>query len=148
MRYLLTLLALVFSLIGGAALANDKTTQSFAPDPNVQKVAEAYALDAVEYSKTQFGITLRIRDRPPILVLRARALCTATAITSILQNGFRALCFNEWLRKSHQSSMWIKRITCPSSGLTITPDLWDIAIILETVGWMGLRTRCIEYSLV
>ena len=60
MRYLLSLLALVFSLIGGSALANDKTTQSFAPDPNVQKVAEAYALDAVEYSKTQFAYYPRL----------------------------------------------------------------------------------------
>ena len=74
MRYLLSSLALVFSFIGGSALANDKTTQSFVPDPNVQKVAEAYALDAVEYSKKQFGITLDWTDTSISNVEKALAL--------------------------------------------------------------------------
>ena len=39
-------------------MANDPTTKSFSPDPNIQKIAEAYAIDAVAYSNTQFGIQL------------------------------------------------------------------------------------------
>lgn len=74
MRYLPSSLALVFALIGGSALANDKTTQSFVSDPNVQKVAEAYALDAVEYSKKNFGITLDWTDKSIVDVEKALAL--------------------------------------------------------------------------
>ena len=55
-------------------MANDKTTQSFVSDPNVQKVAEAYALDAVEYSKKNFGITLDWTDKSIVDVEKALAL--------------------------------------------------------------------------
>lgn len=52
------LLALFFSLFsfGESALADSKNT--FSPDANVQKVAEAYAQDCVDLSKKQFNMTL------------------------------------------------------------------------------------------
>lgn len=43
-------------------MAGDAADQSFSPDPNIQKVAEAYALDAVDFSAKQFGITLDWSD--------------------------------------------------------------------------------------
>lgn len=55
-------------------MAGDKTMQSFVPNPDVQKVAEAYALDAVDYSKKQFGIHLDWTDSSIANVEKALAL--------------------------------------------------------------------------
>lgn len=74
MRIIAALLFLFSSLIGGHALAQEETGQSFLSDPNVQKVAEAYALDAVEFSKKNFGITLDWTDASISNVEKALAL--------------------------------------------------------------------------
>lgn len=82
MRYLLSSFILLFALIGGSAMAGGKTTQSFASDQNVQKVAEAYALDAVEYSKKQFDITLDWTDASIVNVEKALALMRASYVST------------------------------------------------------------------
>lgn len=48
-------------LIAAPSAAQQKST-NFVADPNVQKVAEAYALDAVDLAKNQFGIRLDWSD--------------------------------------------------------------------------------------
>jgi len=62
MRYLIAAMIHICALLGNPVMAADKTNQTFLSDPNVQKIAEAYALDAVNYSKKQFGITLDWTD--------------------------------------------------------------------------------------
>ncbi len=42
--------------------AVDQENPSFVADPNIQKIAEAYALDAVDLAKSQFGIQLDWSD--------------------------------------------------------------------------------------
>lgn len=44
------------------ASAVDQKSQSFVADPNIQKIAEAYALDAVDLAKNQFGVKLDWSD--------------------------------------------------------------------------------------
>jgi hypothetical protein len=56
------LLFLTLIFFGGSAVANDIEDQAFSADPNVEKVAEAYALDAVDLSTKQFGIKLDWSD--------------------------------------------------------------------------------------
>lgn len=43
-------------------MAADKDGASFEPDGDVQKIAELYALDAVDSAKKQFGVTLDWSD--------------------------------------------------------------------------------------
>lgn len=74
MRRVSQFLALVLLLLGAPVLAADKPTQSFEPDPNIQKVAEAYALDAIDFSKKQFAITLDWTDGSIANVEKALAL--------------------------------------------------------------------------
>jgi hypothetical protein len=61
-RFLLALIALTASVCGGVARADTSSDQSFAPDPKIQKIAEAYSLDAVDFSAKQFGIKLDWSD--------------------------------------------------------------------------------------
>ncbi|MFT3868117.1 MAG: hypothetical protein QM715_06420 [Nibricoccus sp.] len=62
MRFIATPILLILTTMGGLASAQSKNDQSFISDSNVQKVAEAYALDAVDLAKKQFGITLDWTD--------------------------------------------------------------------------------------
>jgi hypothetical protein len=52
-------LMVLFTAPAGAA---EQESQSFVADPNVQKIAEAYALDAVDLANSQFGINLDWSD--------------------------------------------------------------------------------------
>ncbi|WP_321965364.1 hypothetical protein [Paraburkholderia sp. J7] len=61
-RLVAALLALIIGPLGETALAGTPTSQSFAPDPQIQKIAEAYAMDAVDFSGKQFGIKLDWSD--------------------------------------------------------------------------------------
>jgi hypothetical protein len=74
MRYVFQFLVLVLLLVGVPALTADKPSQSFQADPNIQKVAEAYSLDAIDFSKKQFGITLDWTDGSIANVEKALAL--------------------------------------------------------------------------
>ncbi len=60
MRTFLVAFAIIF--LCGTESALSETTQSFTPDANVQKMAEAYAQDAVDFSKRQFSISLDWSD--------------------------------------------------------------------------------------
>jgi hypothetical protein len=60
MRAFLSAFVIFFLFFSGAALSD--TTQSFTPDPNVQKIAEAYAQDAVDFTRQQFNISLDWSD--------------------------------------------------------------------------------------
>jgi hypothetical protein len=82
MRYLLAVLLYICGLLGNSVMAAEKTTQTSSSDPNVQKIAEAYALDVVDYSKKQFGITLdwsdsSIADVEKVLVLMRASYVSA-----------------------------------------------------------------------
>jgi len=61
-----TKVAAIFSslmvLFNGATGAAEQNSQKFVADPDVQKIAEAYALDAVELAKRQFGANLDWSD--------------------------------------------------------------------------------------
>lgn len=61
-RFLLVLVTLMACVRGGVALAETASDQSFSPDPKIQKIAEAYSLDAVDFSAKQFGIKLDWSD--------------------------------------------------------------------------------------
>jgi hypothetical protein len=56
------LLSFILALFSGHAHAEDPKSQSFVADANVQKIAEAYALDAVDLAKSQFSISLDWSD--------------------------------------------------------------------------------------
>jgi len=56
----LLFLTLFFS--GTNIMACDAPDPSFSADPNIQKMAEAYAQDATDFSAKQFGITLDWSD--------------------------------------------------------------------------------------
>lgn len=49
-------------LIGTNAAAADAADKSFSPDPNVQKMAEAYAQDAVDFAGKRLGVKLDWSD--------------------------------------------------------------------------------------
>ena len=55
-------------------MAASDANQSFTPDPNIQKIAEAYSQDAVEFAKKQFGITLDWSDASVADVEKALSL--------------------------------------------------------------------------
>ena len=61
-RFLLALITLMACVRGEVALAETSSDQSFSPDPKIQKIAEAYSLDAVDFSAKQFGIKLDWSD--------------------------------------------------------------------------------------
>lgn len=46
----------------GAAHADDGPSESFAPDPKIEQMAEAYAQDAVDFSSKQFAVRLDWSD--------------------------------------------------------------------------------------
>lgn len=56
------LLAFSIFFLFGSETALSETTQSFTPDANVQKMAQAYAQDAVDFAKRQFAISLDWSD--------------------------------------------------------------------------------------
>lgn len=82
MRHLFTILIYVCALLGNSVIAADKTTQTFISDSSVQKIAEAYALDAVDYSKKQFGITLDWTDSSIANVEKALVLMRASYVNA------------------------------------------------------------------
>lgn len=51
-----------FLFIGTNAVAADVADNSFSPDPNIQKMAEAYAQDAVDFAGKQLGVKLDWSD--------------------------------------------------------------------------------------
>lgn len=55
-------LQLFVLLVGTDAAAADTAARSFSADPKIQKVAEAYAEDAVDYSAKTFGVKLDWSD--------------------------------------------------------------------------------------
>lgn len=59
---MLALITLMACVCGGVALAETSSDQSFSPDPKIQRIAEAYSLDAVDFSAKQFGIKLDWSD--------------------------------------------------------------------------------------
>ncbi|MBC3919116.1 hypothetical protein H8L32_16615 [Undibacterium sp. CY18W] len=62
MKFFKILFSIVLFFLGNSAFADDKANQSFSADPNIQKIAEAYSLDAVDYAKNQFGVRLDWTD--------------------------------------------------------------------------------------
>lgn len=77
-----TLLAFCLSLLSIVEPALAETKPTFTPDANVQKVAEAYAQDAVDMAKNQFGITLDWSDASIPTVEKALALMHFSFITT------------------------------------------------------------------
>jgi hypothetical protein len=61
MRCIKTFIILL-SLFSCQIFAEDSLNQTFSPNENVQKMAEAYAEDTVTFAKNQFGITLDWSD--------------------------------------------------------------------------------------
>lgn len=78
MKLILKLFAILLFTAGGNVLANDESSQAFAPDPNVQKMAEAYALDAIDFAQRQFGIKLDWSDASIENVEKALSLMHAS----------------------------------------------------------------------
>jgi hypothetical protein len=62
MKNLNALLSFIMALFPFYANADNQKSQSFVVDPNIQKIAEAYALDAVDLAKIQFNIKLDWSD--------------------------------------------------------------------------------------
>lgn len=62
MKNFIVFLYFIFALLPLQACAGEPQSQSFVADTNIQKIAEAYALDAVDLSKSQFGIQLDWSD--------------------------------------------------------------------------------------
>lgn len=63
-------------------MVGEAADQSFSPDPNVQKVAEAYAQDAADLSVRQFGIKLDWSDRSVENVEKELAQLSASYATT------------------------------------------------------------------
>jgi hypothetical protein len=80
MRNLLLVICLSLLSIVETALADTKPT--FIPDANVQKVAEAYARDAVDMARTQLGISLDWSDESIANVEKALAMMHSSFITT------------------------------------------------------------------
>jgi len=59
-------------------VASDIEDRSFSADPNIEKVAEAYALDAVDLSTKQLGIKLDWSDASVASVEKALAQLSAS----------------------------------------------------------------------
>jgi len=76
------LLSLLVPWAKEAAVAETKIDSSFSPDPNIQKIAEAYALDAVDVAKEQFGIELDWSDESIVQVEKALAGMRASYLST------------------------------------------------------------------
>lgn len=61
MRLLSSIIVALFFL-NGLAMATDPQTKSFTADPKIQTIAEAYAQNAVDFARKQFGIQLDWTD--------------------------------------------------------------------------------------
>jgi hypothetical protein len=81
-RFLLALIALMACVRGGVALAETPSDQSFSPDPKIQKIAEAYSLDAVDFSAKQFGIKLDWSDASIANVEKALAQMSSSYVST------------------------------------------------------------------
>lgn len=57
-----TLLFFILAMLPFHANAVDQESHSFVADLNIQRIAEAYALDAVDLAKSQFGMQLDWSD--------------------------------------------------------------------------------------
>ncbi|MES2024113.1 MAG: hypothetical protein V4448_01020 [Pseudomonadota bacterium] len=57
-----TMMFVLFAFLTGPVCAQEKTNPDFSTDKNIQKVAGAYSLDAVEFAKKQFGVNLDWSD--------------------------------------------------------------------------------------
>lgn len=68
--------------VSGFVLADDEANQTFVADTNIQKVAEADALDAVDYSKRQFGISLDWTDASILNVEKALGFFHSSYMTT------------------------------------------------------------------
>jgi len=62
MKNFIALLSFIFVLFPFQARAGESQSQSFVADTNIQKIAEAYALDTVDLAKSQFGVQLDWSD--------------------------------------------------------------------------------------
>lgn len=76
------LFALLLSLFSFMEPVLADTKQSFTPDANVQKVAEAYALDAIDFAKKQFNISLDWSDPSVAKVEQALAMMHSSFLTT------------------------------------------------------------------
>jgi hypothetical protein len=76
------LFALLLSLFSFMEPVLADTKQSFTPDANVQKVAEAYALDAIDFAKKQFNISLDWSDPGVAKVEQALAMMHSSFLTT------------------------------------------------------------------
>jgi hypothetical protein len=62
MKIQTTLFLILIALFGSRTMAQEKNNQNFVADTKIQKIAEAYASDAVDFAKRNFGITLDWSD--------------------------------------------------------------------------------------
>lgn len=62
MKNFTVLLSLILAFFPFHSYAADQMSQTFVADPNIQKIAEAYSLDAVDMAKGQLGINLDWSD--------------------------------------------------------------------------------------
>ncbi|VWC55443.1 hypothetical protein BLA9940_02309 [Burkholderia aenigmatica] len=81
-RFLLVLATLMACVRGGIALAETASDRSFSPEPNIPKVAEAYSLDAVDFSAKQFGIKLDWSDASVANVEKALAQMSSSYVSA------------------------------------------------------------------
>ncbi|MGF6495511.1 hypothetical protein ABIE56_003710 [Luteibacter sp. 621] len=68
--------------VAGVGMAADVADKAFTPDANVQRVAEAYAQDAVDYANKQFAIKLDGSDASIANVERALAKMRTSYVTT------------------------------------------------------------------
>ncbi|MFC3625306.1 hypothetical protein ACFOKJ_03985 [Vogesella amnigena] len=80
MHSILLIFCLSFFSFMMPALAD--TEHPFMPDSNVQKVAEAYALDAVDFAKEQFNISLDWSDASIAKVEQSLAMMHLSFLTT------------------------------------------------------------------
>ncbi|WP_061534442.1 hypothetical protein [Collimonas arenae] len=62
MKILRILFSASVFFVAGSVLAGESGSPSFVSDKNIQKIAETYALDAIQLAKTQLGISLDWTD--------------------------------------------------------------------------------------
>jgi hypothetical protein len=67
---------------GGTTLSENQTSSSFVANQDVQKVAEAYTVEAINFSQTQFGIKLDGTDSSVANVEKALALLHSSYSTT------------------------------------------------------------------
>ncbi|MFM0649259.1 hypothetical protein PQR14_33490 [Paraburkholderia bryophila] len=81
-RFLLALIVLMACVRSGIALAGTASDPPFSPDPKIQKTAEAYSLDAVDFSAKQFGIKLDWSDASIANVEKALAQMSSSYVNT------------------------------------------------------------------